>query len=277
MTAYWIGTLDTNGLQWEKLDSPADLGVWGFTFDPQYADVVYMEVSSRKFLGGYADVNMGLYMSNDGGRTLIKVPGQPVNGHPEVMQVLRKSNSTVLYLKLFPLAAFAWTRQSPSAGHSTVWRVEIPDSFIRRPEIVISLRVGSREMLLDQAGATSVVPLQAAPVLSEGRCFLPIRPVVEALGRKIAWDSAEQRVDITGVGAQVTLWVGRSTALVNGREVAIDSLNPRVCPFVAPPGVTLLPLRFVAEALGADVAWDGRTLTATVTGKPVPLATGQTE
>ncbi|MCL6451168.1 MAG: hypothetical protein K6T75_07755 [Acetobacteraceae bacterium] len=265
LASYWIGTIEEDHMKWEKLDMPDGLGMWGVSFDPQHLDVVYMEVSDRGIRGGPADARMGLHISTDGGRTLVKVPGQPVNAYASVTQVLRKTGATVLYVKLFPVQAFAWTREHPSAGHSTVWRVEIPDSFIRQPQMIITLRIGSREMLLTQGGATSVVPLTAAPVLSEGRLFLPIRPVVEAVGGQIAWDPTEERVDITGGGRRIALWIGRSTALVNGQEMAIDPLNPGVRPFLPPPGVTLLPLRFVSEALGAGVEWDGATGTAVIT------------
>lgn len=46
---------------------------------------------------------------------------------------------------------------------------------------------------------------------------------------------------------------------VNGQEVH-SSVPPQII-----NGRTVVPIRFVAEALGADVAWDGATKTATIT------------
>lgn len=251
-TAYWVGTLDADGLHWEKHDSPAGLGVWGFTFDPRYDGVTYVEVSDRIMRSTPADARMGLYMSVDGGQKLLKVPGQPVKGYPEIMQAIRTENSTVLYVKLFPIIAFDWTRWHPEAGHSTIWRVEIPDSFIKKPETTITLRVGSREMGLS-GGVTGGISLDAAPMISSGRCLLPVRPLAEALGGDVSY--ADGVITIVQGTNSVTLRVGDNTAVVNGKNVPIDE-NPDVKPQIVPPGVTMLPLRFVCEALGAKVTYD---------------------
>ncbi|MBR5538353.1 MAG: copper amine oxidase N-terminal domain-containing protein, partial [Clostridia bacterium] len=57
--------------------------------------------------------------------------------------------------------------------------------------------------------------------------------------------------------------VGSATAKVDGEEVELDS------PAYIDEGNnrTYLPVRFVAEALGATVGWDEATKTVTLTGK----------
>jgi len=67
-----------------------------------------------------------------------------------------------------------------------------------------------------------------------------------------------KRVDIEYRGKTVTLWIGKNTAKVNGKEVMIDPSNPNVVPEII-NGRTMLPLRFVAEALGCEVKWDDAT------------------
>lgn len=39
----------------------------------------------------------------------------------------------------------------------------------------------------------------------------------------------------------------------------MDPDNPDVVPITIPPGRTMLPVRFVAEALGCWVGWEPRT------------------
>jgi hypothetical protein len=65
------------------------------------------------------------------------------------------------------------------------------------------------------------------------------------------------------------LWIGKSQAHVNGKSVAIDSQNAKVVPLIM-SGRTMLPVRFVAEQLGADVQWDpaARSITITWTQSP---------
>jgi hypothetical protein len=51
----------------------------------------------------------------------------------------------------------------------------------------------------------------------------------------------------------ITLRVGEQTAMVDGKEVKIDAP-----PVVLPPGRTMVPVRFIAEAMGAKVYWVGQ-------------------
>lgn len=50
----------------------------------------------------------------------------------------------------------------------------------------------------------------------------------------------------------IVLTVGKGTALVDGKEVPLDAP-----PVIQPPGRTMVPVRFVAEAMGAKVYWVG--------------------
>lgn len=120
---------------------------------------------------------------------------------------------------------------------------------------LLTLQVGGTSLTIQQDGLSRTVALDAPPVLAEGRTFLPIRPVVEALGGSILWIPAERRIDITQGSVGLRLWIGRATAEKNGAAVPIDPGNASVKPYVAPPGRTMLPLRFVAENLGAKVNW----------------------
>jgi hypothetical protein len=61
------------------------------------------------------------------------------------------------------------------------------------------------------------------------------------------------------------LWIGKNQARVNGRYVLIDATNAKVVPLIV-SGRTMLPVRFVAEQLGADVQWEAATKTITITG-----------
>ncbi len=74
----------------------------------------------------------------------------------------------------------------------------------------------------------------------------------------------------------VILNVGNSTAYVDNTKTVVDE-NPSVTPIVENDR-TLLPLRFVAESLGCDVAYDDATQEITVKNKAVEvkLTLGQT-
>ena len=129
-----------------------------------------------------------------------------------------------------------------------------------QPRTVLVLRIGSPTM---KAGSSSVV-LDAPPVIVEGRTLVPIRAVVELLGGTVAWDAASQTVTISLDGTELKLVIGKSSALVNGKSTPIDSTNPNVVPQIL-NSRTMLPLRFIAENLSADVQWEDSTQTITIT------------
>jgi hypothetical protein len=129
-----------------------------------------------------------------------------------------------------------------------------------QPRTTLVLRVGSPTM---KAGNASVV-LDSPPVIVEGRTLVPIRAVVESLGGIVSWDAATRTATVSLGNVSLKLSIGQTLALVNGRQVPIDSTNPSVVPQII-AGRTMLPLRFVTENLGADVQWEGTTQTITVT------------
>ncbi len=103
--------------------------------------------------------------------------------------------------------------------------------------------------------------LDAAPIARNWRTMLPIRFVAEALGATVDWDADNQRVTITKGDLIIEIYIGSDVAYVNGQPVQLDS------PAFAENNRTYLPLRFVAETLGALVEWDQATRTVTITAK----------
>lgn len=127
----------------------------------------------------------------------------------------------------------------------------------------IILRVDSTRMEVDG----SVVLLDAAPVIIEGRTVLPIRPVVDALEGEITWDPVDRKVTIVKGMTTVEMWIGQAAALVNGTRQQIDPMNSRVTPVIV-KSRTMLPLRFVASALGGAVDWNAAERKITLTFAP---------
>ncbi|HOO97768.1 MAG TPA: copper amine oxidase N-terminal domain-containing protein [Caldisericia bacterium] len=107
-------------------------------------------------------------------------------------------------------------------------------------------------------------PMETPPVNKWNRLFLVVRYVTQEIkGTQLDWDATERKIIITTVaGDKIELWIGKNTGKVNGAEIQIDPNNPEVVPFIE-SGRTLLPMRFVAENLGAtgpdDIKWFGDT------------------
>ncbi len=119
----------------------------------------------------------------------------------------------------------------------------------------IRLTIGEKYGIVN--GRTKV--LDAAPIIRFDRTMLPVRFVAENLGGTVGWDGATSTVTVTGEGISIAIRIGASTAEINGKTVTLDS------PAFIESSRTYLPVRVVAEAMGATVAWDGATSTATLT------------
>ena len=101
--------------------------------------------------------------------------------------------------------------------------------------------------------------LDAAPIIRDGRTMLPVRFVAEAFGAEIGWDGATSTATVKTAETTIEITIGATGARVNGVLVALDA------PAFIENSRTYLPVRFVAENLGATVEWDGVTSTATLT------------
>ncbi len=96
------------------------------------------------------------------------------------------------------------------------------------------------------------------PVESGGRVLVPLRGVLEQLGAYVSYDSTRQEVRAVRNEEQIVLPIGADTARVDGRAVPLDA------PARILNGSTLVPLRFVAEALGARVNYEPATSTVAI-------------
>lgn len=93
------------------------------------------------------------------------------------------------------------------------------------------------------------------PIINNGRTLLPVRAIIESLGGYVSWDGVERKVFINLGTSRIELWISKNIARVNGVDKLIDPENPEVVPLIINDR-TMLPIRFIAESLGATVQWD---------------------
>ena len=108
------------------------------------------------------------------------------------------------------------------------------------------------------------VTFDQPPVEVAGRVFVPLRGVFERLGASVVYD--RRRINATKDATTVSLTVGSTSALVNGKQQFLD--NPA---FIVGARV-LVPLRFVSQALGTTVDFvrATRTVAITIPGRSRP-------
>lgn len=104
----------------------------------------------------------------------------------------------------------------------------------------------------------SKLELNQPPVIVDGRTLVPFRGIFEALGAEVSWDGDTRTVTGTSEEKSVVLTINSAEAFVNGESRILD---------VAPQIIndyTMVPVRFVSEAFGANVQWNSRTRTVSI-------------
>jgi hypothetical protein len=112
------------------------------------------------------------------------------------------------------------------------------------------------------AGVTVVVDgrplyLKPGPIERAGRVFVPLRGIFERLGASVVYQN--RQINSTKGSTSVSLRIGSREATVNGQPQIVD-----VAPFIV-GATTYVPLRFIAQSLGAVVNYNGATRLVAIT------------
>ncbi len=90
------------------------------------------------------------------------------------------------------------------------------------------------------------------PACVTGGCtMVPMRKIFEELGAKVDWDGNTQTVSASRGDTVITFKIGEAVLYKNGAPIQL------LAPAVISNSRTLVHVRAVAEALGAQVDWDG--------------------
>ncbi len=104
------------------------------------------------------------------------------------------------------------------------------------------------------------VKMDAKPLIKDGRTFVPVRYLGNALGvadENITWDGGRSKVGLRLGPNSVEMVIGVPRITSNGLDREID-----VAPILSESeGRTYLPARYIAEGLGFEVDWDEATRT----------------
>ena len=97
--------------------------------------------------------------------------------------------------------------------------------------------------------------------------MVPLRGVLTQMGASVSYDQPTHTVHVQEGTTAISLPIGSATATVNGKPQILSQ------PAVAIAGTTLVPLRFVSEALGAYVEWNAATETVRIVTPSAHLST----
>ncbi len=151
------------------------------------------------------------------------------------------------------------------------------DSFLKIPSEIPQI-VDEREYVLDPIEIIfnrRVLDTDVPAQLREGRVLVPLRSIFEALAMSVEWIPDSGTIIGTRDNTIIQLVVGSTRTMVNGKEGVLD-VPPAII-----GGRTMVPVRFIAESTGQDVAWNAETRQVIITSsdedkKPKQPVTGYT-
>lgn len=109
----------------------------------------------------------------------------------------------------------------------------------------VLMGINSKDLLINGSKTT----MDTAPMIQNNRTYVPIRALVEAFGADVDWDPKTEKITINYGTQEIVMKVGKTAYTVDGKAKTMD-----VAPFInASTSRTLVPVRFVAEALGFTV------------------------
>lgn len=93
------------------------------------------------------------------------------------------------------------------------------------------------------------------PQIKNGTTLVPVRAVTEAFDAAVTWNGEDRTVTVKSGDTEIVLTIDSAKAIVNGEEKELTAAPEIV------EGRTIVPVRFIAQALGMDVEWDDASRT----------------
>ncbi|MGN0181330.1 MAG: endo-1,4-beta-xylanase [Candidatus Ornithomonoglobus sp.] len=125
------------------------------------------------------------------------------------------------------------------------------------PEAAAEQTEDEIKVILNGSALTFDVP----PVIMNERTLVPFRKLFEELGAEVEYIGDGRYVNAVKGETSISLQIDNTSVTVNGAEQTLDAAP------VIIDDRTLVPLRFAAECLDAEVDWNGDTRTITINTK----------
>lgn len=179
----------------------------------------------------------------------VTIKATPDSGYQLDKMMVKDKNNSAVKLKKVDENEYTFTMPvgKVSVDATFVQKDAADDSNAAEAGKTIKLQIGSRIVNVDN----EAVIYDAAPVIRNDRTLVPIRIITEALGGKVDWNGATKEVTLSINDKEIKMTIGKTLEKYGVAPVIID-------------GRTFVPVRFVADELGANVAWDDATKTVTI-------------
>ncbi|WP_036729775.1 stalk domain-containing protein, partial [Peptoniphilus mikwangii] len=119
---------------------------------------------------------------------------------------------------------------------------------------LIKMNIDKKSYMINEENKT----MDSAPFIKNDRTFVPVRFIVEGFGGDISYDETAKTVNILYADKNISIPLNEKYISINGNNQEIDAAA-----FIK-DGRTFVPIRFIAEALGMDVSYEGSSKTISI-------------
>lgn len=116
-----------------------------------------------------------------------------------------------------------------------------------KEKTIVEMQIGRKSISVNG----NLAQKDAAPVIQNSRTLVPIRFITESLGGSVAWNGESKEVTLLLDGKEIKMTIGKTLEKYGVAPVIMDSR-------------TYVPVRFVADALGAQTSWNEAEKTVTL-------------
>ncbi len=148
----------------------------------------------------------------------------------------------------------------PAGSKSENFAPSVPVESEKDPKELLDqavvLKIGSHAAVV-KSNVTAIYfgEREVTAYAHDNRTFVPVRFVGERLGAKVDWDNDTQTVIVEKDGHRIEMAIGSNTYYLDGEAKTLDA-PAEFTPSTNGNSRTMVPIRFVSEALGYQVEWD---------------------
>lgn len=148
------------------------------------------------------------------------------------------------WLVIISLLIFLLTFNSLVFGANGIINVSMNGSNVKVNEV---------KVLMDGQAFVSDVP----SFIIGDRTLVPIRFVAESFGADVEWDQKTKTATVLHDNKVVKLSIDSNKVVINNQTKTLDTNSiPKLVTFSNNDSRTMVPVRFISEALGYEVGWD---------------------
>ena len=114
----------------------------------------------------------------------------------------------------------------------------------KETEKIVIMSIGSAQMIVNN----DVVKNDAAPVIQNGRTYVPLRALSNIFDAQCDYNAETQQITITRGDTEIVMTIGAEQYTLNGNATAMDAPA-----YINDAGRTMVPVRFIANAFGAVI------------------------